>query len=207
MGMMAIRRALLAQQGGGILPGIYRQLEWIGSDGNQYIDTSYVPVQGDEFNVSFIQTGNGSTFRALFCAGTGTYQSVVLLPQNVGSGGGFIRYFSSGSKQFTFAYGSDLLNITIDKDGVLSVDNHYLATCAFENDLDGDNAYIRIFRRANGNNPMSGKLYGFTVTNNGVDKLKLIPCLRISDSKPGVYDTVSESFYANAGTGDFTIPT
>lgn len=33
-----------------------------------------------------------------------------------------------------------------------------------------------------------------------------IPCVRKSDSKPGMYDTVSKTFYTNAGTGEFIVP-
>lgn len=34
-----------------------------------------------------------------------------------------------------------------------------------------------------------------------------VPCVRKSDSKPGMYDTVSKTFYTNAGTGEFIVPT
>lgn len=34
----------------------------------------------------------------------------------------------------------------------------------------------------------------------------MIPCVRKSDSKPGMYDTVSKTFYTNAGTGEFIVP-
>ena len=36
--------------------------------------------------------------------------------------------------------------------------------------------------------------------------LELLPCVRKSDSKPGMYDTVSKTFYTNAGSGEFIVP-
>ena len=39
--------------------------------------------------------------------------------------------------------------------------------------------------------------------NNDNAKLDGYPALRISDSKPGLYDTVNDQFYTNQGTGEF----
>lgn len=33
----------------------------------------------------------------------------------------------------------------------------------------------------------------------------LVSCYRIADSKPGMYDTVSKTFYTNSGTGEFLV--
>lgn len=35
--------------------------------------------------------------------------------------------------------------------------------------------------------------------------LNLLPCYRKSDNKPGMYDLVSNTFFTNAGTGEFTV--
>ena len=32
---------------------------------------------------------------------------------------------------------------------------------------------------------------------------EFIPSLRVSDNKPGLYDTVNNEFYVNQGTGEF----
>lgn len=34
-----------------------------------------------------------------------------------------------------------------------------------------------------------------------------VPCVRKADSKPGMYDRVSKTFFTNVGSGEFTIPT
>lgn len=42
--------------------------------------------------------------------------------------------------------------------------------------------------------PFYGRIYYLKVTENNVDKLELIPCVRLSDGMAGFYDTVSEAF-------------
>ena len=50
------------------------------------------------------------------------------------------------------------------------------------------------------------KTYSSKMIKNGVVVQNLIPCVRKSDSKPGMYDTVSKTFYTNSGTGEFIVP-
>ena len=50
------------------------------------------------------------------------------------------------------------------------------------------------------------RLYSFTAKANGTFIMKMIPCVRKSDNKPGMYDTVSKTFFTNAGTGEFVVP-
>ena len=50
------------------------------------------------------------------------------------------------------------------------------------------------------------RLYGLKMRTNGVPIRNFIPCVRKADSKPGMYDTVTKTFYTNAGTGEFIVP-
>lgn len=45
--------------------------------------------------------------------------------------------------------------------------------------------------------------YYFRIFNGGTLLRNLIPCIRVSDSKPGMYDFVSKTFLTNIGTGEF----
>ena len=47
------------------------------------------------------------------------------------------------------------------------------------------------------------KLFRLTFYNNEECVHDLIPVLRVSDSKPGLYDLVSDEFYINSGTNEF----
>lgn len=55
-------------------------------------------------------------------------------------------------------------------------------------------------------NSIPAKTYSSKMIKNGVVVQNLIPCVRKSDSKPGMYDTVSKTFYTNSGTGEFIVP-
>ena len=48
-----------------------------------------------------------------------------------------------------------------------------------------------------------GKIYGFRYYIDDELVMELVPCIRRSDSKPGMYDLVSGSFLTNLGTGEF----
>lgn len=56
----------------------------------------------------------------------------------------------------------------------------------------------------NGNSVFSGRLYYFYFNQDGTDVFNMVPCYRKSDNEIGMYDLVSKTFYANAGTGAFT---
>ena len=42
--------------------------------------------------------------------------------------------------------------------------------------------------------------YWFKIQNGGTDILNFIPCYRQTDQEPGMYDTVSQTFFTNSGT-------
>ena len=52
------------------------------------------------------------------------------------------------------------------------------------------------------------KIYTFSLLESSTGQLlaNYIPCVRRSDSKPGMYDTVSKVFKTNAGYGEFAVP-
>lgn len=49
------------------------------------------------------------------------------------------------------------------------------------------------------------RIYDYKITKNGVLIQNLIPCYRKSDNEPGMYDTVSKTFFTNSGTGTFLV--
>lgn len=52
------------------------------------------------------------------------------------------------------------------------------------------------------------RLYGCTIFNgDGIVVRNFIPCRRISDNEPGLYDTITDVFYINNGSGSFTCGT
>ena len=50
----------------------------------------------------------------------------------------------------------------------------------------------------------AGKIYAFSIKRQGTEIHNLVPCYRKADDDIGFYDTVTETFYTNAGIGSFT---
>ena len=50
----------------------------------------------------------------------------------------------------------------------------------------------------------AGKIYAFSIKRQGTEIHNLVPCYRKADNVIGFYDTVTETFYTNAGIGSFT---
>ena len=197
-----LRRGMMRKAAGG-LPAAYRRVEYLESSGTQYIDTGYTPVQNDAFYVEFMLT-SVSPNSVVFSAGT--VKQVILLLHSDSTA--YVHYFSSG-KAATFNFPTTISNIwsnaTISGSGDIDI-NGNTGTKTYEGALT-DDPNLWLFRRRNDSQPFYGRIRAFTITNNGTPKMNLIPCYRASDNEPGMYDTVSGTFYTNAGSGEFIIPT
>lgn len=204
MGIIQRKKALLMDYNPLLPPG-YKRVEYIRAITDAYIDTGYVPTQYDSFEVEYMVDVNSGN-KCLLSAGTSTYQLIILTYVDLsGYVAYYYRFFSSGSA-LTFVPRTTTnvwYKMTISEDGVLSVNGNSIQK-AYGSELNGDYNSLYIFRRRNGNNPFIGKLKSFKITNKGTMKLNLIPCIHLSDSKAGVYDTVSKIFYSSAGTEEFT---
>ena len=66
------------------------------------------------------------------------------------------------------------------------------------------NSYLFWYNRPNENTLKSSfKLENFKIYNENEELVRnFIPCKRIIDNKPGLYDLVNNLFYTNQGTGD-----
>lgn len=179
------------------LPKEYQEVEWIESSGTQYLLIDYTPVVGDMIDTRFIMRNDG----AIFSAGTGTYQFIILA-QNWQV---YLKYFSSGSASaLSFSYdvkrtirfsSTGLITETNEETGVTrTLDTEVSKTKS------SVNTKLYIFKRADGTNICSARLYGFNISG----KIDLVPCYRKSDNEIGMYDIVNGVFYTNQGTGTFT---
>ena len=213
--LLMMRRRMMRQvQAGGGLPDTYQQVEWIGCSGTQYIKTDYSAVKDDELVATYMLTSTaGAITKTLWSAGTGDYQFIMILN---GSRTLYFKYFATGDAQ-SYRFASAVQNIkikyTVHANGSCEVYNMTSDTLvttlnsAYDQPIDGTNK-LYIMQRADERTSLHRcRLYDFTITNNGTKKLELIPCYRKSDNEIGLFDTVSQTFLTNAGTGTFTIPT
>ena len=65
-------------------------------------------------------------------------------------------------------------------------------------------AYLGNFNYTN-YTPALARYYESKWWNDGTLVRHFIPCYRISDDKPGMYDIVNDVFYTNVGTGEFEL--
>lgn len=180
----------------------FQQVEWIESDGNQWIDTgldmNYINDIKFKFNITKMQTTNTAIFGANSSGGE------VLLFYT----GGYC-YLNGTSTIYNYTTGTDYdvdFNIT-DGNGSLTINNNLLVTATGSSNskrcyLFGSQA------RSSDTTPTylaSYKLYSFKITNSSNILVRnMIPCYRKSNGEIGLYDLANNAFYTNQGTGTFT---
>lgn len=185
------------------LPAGYTQLEYIETSGTQYINTGAIPIATDNISldVEFVTVTGGTS---------------VAGARDVGSVGAGVN-FGIGATSFTMDFFGSRYTLdntpvigsryryevvskvgSIYKDGVSLGSNTFGATGSLTLPL-----ILGGLNNAGNIGASSGasyKIYGMTIEG----KLNLIPCRRNSDSVLGMYDTVTDTFLTNAGTGTFT---
>lgn len=191
------------------LPAEYQEVEYLESTQSQYIDTNYIPNVNSEITIvfsdfSFINNDGGGQYRSPY----GYWQSGASIQasrQNTST----TIYTSFGNRvdvSYSTRYGwKNVIRHVLSKDGVYENDTRMLgAYSSLEFNQATGSVYI-FARNASGvaQRKVNMKLYSFTISENSEPMQNLIPCYRKSDNEPGMYDTVSKSFYTNSGTGTF----
>lgn len=175
------------------LPSAYEKIPYVTANGNQVIRTDYILDRYDEFHLKFKDVNVNGT---LLSAGNGTYQTVLI--GGSGGAGWYYRYFSSSTISATAEYVSGVwYDVDIDTNGILYT-NGKTFTSPYEAPLDGTATSLYLFERRNWTQRYIGSLSEFWIKNNGKFKMYLIPCIRKSDQKVGMYDTIGKIFYTSA---------
>lgn len=175
------------------LPGEYSRVQYLESNGTQYIDTN-LTVKSDtlpEFEYQFTNTSTNYVFG-----------------QVAGSGASILGYRSNRIWWYT---ANDISVANTQKHYVkfegskVYLDNNPIANKGtFGNQ---QNLNILLFAESNDNNAInkgSVRIFKFKVKEGSTLVRNFVPCYRKSDNKPGMFDTVNRVFYINQGTGEFT---
>ena len=185
------------------LPIGYTEVEYLESTGTQYIDTGY-------------KSSNNTKVKAqISCPNVGTF---VFGSRNGTSGDNQKRFGLFFNTTWNPQYANQSLspeeatsvntiyNVEISKDGFI-VDGQSLSTF-YSVTFTGDyNMYL--FANNTEDTTIgygSCKIYGFEIYTNGTLEHKYIPA-KNSSNVLGMYDTVTGTFFTNAGTGTFTAGT
>lgn len=209
MDMMAIRRRVLMASRKKRLPSEYQEVEWIGNDGTQYIMTNYFPsVDNVDITCSYMFT-RGQFGDGMICGikGSSTAQTLQVEFYNHSA-----WYVGVGRSNFRNVLNN--VGATLNTKYELHANNTALT-------IDGQSVGVNTIRN-NSWFPLPLSIFAWTtgydeaaLINKGCNICQLtikennnvvadfVPCYRKSDGEIGMYDTVSKTFYTNAGTGTF----
>lgn len=186
----------------------YRSVEYLQSDGNQYINTGLFFSTSNYHYETECEMDNESG-NQLF-GFKYWYAHAIMIDNN-------IYKFCSGEydvRNTPFVAGTKL-KIIVDKTtkSITGENNSQTVTETFSNGFAPTSSIYPLIIGGCWNiysdkfyGGGKGKIYSFKFSQNGVLQGDFIPCIRKSDNKPGMYDRVSLTFLTNQGTGEFTVP-
>ena len=179
------------------LPSGYTELEYIQSSGTQYINTGFKPNQDTKISITVDFPLSGTSW---------------LYGGRTSAGSNSLGFLCESGSRYRFDYASSITALTVKPTGKFTIDsdknkcyiNGELAfTAPYKTFASPVNMYI--FNN-NNNGSLSGgssaKLYNCSIYDNGVLIRSFIPCKNASGTV-GLYDSVNNQFYKNAGRGTF----
>lgn len=190
------------------LPEGYRQVEYIESTGTQYIDTEFIPNQDTRVIVDYQFTEITSSF--LF----GIRSNYAVKNYTINVSGSENKIVSSFGNLATYnvpiAVTADTQRHCIDKnnnkvyfDGILKLtheNNEFACSDSLE-------LLAAKHIDTSGYLPSKTKLYSVKIYDDETLIREYIPCYKVnadgSEGDIGLYDLVTDTFFANAGTGTF----
>lgn len=189
-----------------VLPAAYQQVEYIESSGTQAIITDKWLKQNTEIYCEFMYLGTDSGYLSTFGCNSpscgfsnsnGTHTTTYC-----SFGSAVDRTVVVPTSYFYNDFHTVLINSTgctfdstysVSYSGTVSQENPVSKIALFARDENGTLARFS-----------SRRIRAFQIKEGGVLVTDLIPCYRKSDDVIGMYDTVTDTFYTNAGTGVFT---
>ena len=182
---------------GPLLPDGYTQLEYIQSSGSQYINTKFKPNQDTKISITVDFPLSGTSW---------------LYGGRTSAGSNSLGFLCESGSRYRFDYASSNNALTVKPTGKFTIDSdknkcyingELVFTATYKTFASPVNMYI--FNN-NNNGSLSGgssaKLYNCSIYDNGVLIRSFIPCKNASGTV-GLYDSVNNQFYKNAGSGAF----
>ena len=191
------------------LPTEYQEVEYIQSNGTQYIDTGVVATSGFEIDIKInIDTVTGSQAPIL-----AAHEPSEPYKRN------FIAYISSKKMEIDAGDKITQTSVTLTRDDVIKASNvennfylnvngtNYTPTVTADASNLAYSGRTMHLLHCNGydNGYTSGKVYYCKITVDGTLVRSFVPCYRKSDNVAGLYDLVNNVFYTNAGSGVFAV--
>jgi hypothetical protein len=193
------------------IPVAYRRVRYIEGTGTQYIDTNYKPNPSTGIEVMF--QFNDLTYQQRVFGIDSSDNSNPLSYSLYINGSGKLAYAyqngkgnwrNLGVKVNTLAHNYEF-NVTSGSimydSKQFTINTNPTNTSAYNLLIMARNNYTSSGVKVN--NFASIKIYTFKIYENGTLIRDYVPCYRTSDGVIGMYDKVGNSFYTNAGAGEF----
>ena len=189
------------------LPIGYREVEYLESTGTQWIDSNVSIAAKTSMKCKVIWTNISGNYPMLY--GAWAVFALSSMPSQklcIASGG------YSGNNPWSSGptiSANVLYEITHLPNKLTINEREYTIPNASASNTANDR-HVLLFAASNtGNTPYNwstyakARVYYFKLYNDTTIVRNFVPCIRTSDSKPGLYDTINSTFYTNAGTGEF----
>ena len=187
------------------IPGEYTELQYIESTRTQYIDTGYALQETDSVEVDYYLTNLSATSDKFIIGQRSTGASSdpgMWVETYSNSNTWYVRYGSTSSVNKTFA-NSEQSGTFIVKKQSFSINGTEVLQPGYTSMPSGS---LTIFGRLNSGNTFYGSYVRISSVRikNGTTLLhNYVPVKRKSDNVLGMYDTVSKTFFTNAGSETF----
>ena len=193
------------------LPSGYTELDYIESNGSQYIVIDYIPDDETGVSIQFAPKELTSNDQVFFGTGAVTNDA-----------GYWFGARTTGYYRWNIIYSGASGNtnyITLNVNEIAEIRMNYMNNRKLElngvpyfNGLPTLEEKTLPFAIFGYNNEINNKVvlnakmkfYEMKVTQGNTLEAHYVPCYRNSDGKPGVYDVVGNTFYTNEGDGEFT---
>lgn len=215
---IAISNKIVWEKDTGGLPSEYQQVKYISaaSGNGAYIDLGIQYAHGCTFEIGWVYTGD-SLYLFGATDATGNYRCMLSGHYGGTAGGYYYGSFNNTFINIQYPPNDTTIGKVINHKVIYKVGGN---TTSVE-DLDtGDKLITHLQDYTISNNLyLLGQNYHGNYRGNGLKQITyfkywdnddnllrdMIPCYRKSDNAIGMYDTVSKTFFTNAGTGVFTV--
>ena len=187
------------------VPGGFTELEYIESSGTQWINTGYIPNLTDTIEVKFKTLNTLQSGYAYIYGARRYYKDNGFAVQCLQ--GFWLQYGDSdnnslGSAQPNTEYTVIQQGPTYSVNGNSATSTGTTPNLSYPLFLFSVNTSGEPYSSVNRN--LYAKLYKFKVTGaDGTVKYNYVPAKRKSDNVVGMWDTVTQTFFTNAGSGNF----
>lgn len=210
MNIPAYLKKFLYNRYNGYIPNEYKEVEYIGNSGTQYIDAGIIPSSNWKYEIIYKDNaaqgsnyvmGSRQTTSSPIFAGVGggqATQSVSVHNSNCTTPSNYRRV------NYMYKINSEYNSLGTGTSEIICLTNNQKFTGTQIANINATaNYYIFSINTSQIHEGMS--LYKLKLWNNNVLVRDFIPCYRKSDNVAGLYDLVNNTFYTNQGTGNFIV--